>query len=113
MSFAEWVKQNHAQGPSLAGQLQAMAREAATDAHAALMQSYFGQQPGPSAPGTPLSPTQAEVNQDLGNVRGYQQQLDGLAARAPPRRRSRGASRGDESPFPRARRVAGPGEGRV
>jgi hypothetical protein len=63
--FAEWVKENHTNQPSLGAELKAMAREAVKDIRGTIHQAMFGQPEHMSEPGTPLNPTPQLVTADL------------------------------------------------
>lgn len=51
--------------PAFKGQVAALVREFAKDVNSTLHQVFFNQPVGPSELGTPLSPTQKDVNEDL------------------------------------------------
>ena len=89
-----WIRNNHARMPSLRGQLVAMIREAAADISDTMHRVFFGQPVRPGEPGTPMVPTQAQVSQQQGNVRPYNQVLEDAAARGAARQQqARGIDR--------------------
>jgi hypothetical protein len=61
------VKDNHVQQPSFTGQLASLGREALKDTNNTMHEVMFGKQVGQNELGTPLSPTQMDVNKGLGN----------------------------------------------
>jgi len=79
--FAQWVKDNHEQQPSLGAELKAMAREAVKDVRDTVNQAFFGQGDGQREPGAPLNPTMQEVTSDRELLGDYNQKLDQHAAR--------------------------------
>lgn len=80
-SFKEWVRQNHQQRPSLGAELKALGREGLKDLQNAVLHAFPDSMRLHEEPGAPLSPTQAMVTKDVGTVYGFQQVLDGYAAR--------------------------------
>lgn len=54
--------------PKLIGELKAIGREALKETQSTLQEIFFGKPAGPHEPGTPLTPTQAMVNDDLGKM---------------------------------------------
>lgn len=65
-TFMDRVRANHAQMPSLRGQLAAMFREALKDIRGTINQVFFGQSEHPAEPGTPLNPTPQVVTMEQG-----------------------------------------------
>lgn len=80
-SFKEWVRQNHQQRPSLGAELKALGREGLKDLQNAVLHAFPESMRLHEEPGTPLSPTQAMVTKDVGTVYGFQNMLEGYAAR--------------------------------
>jgi hypothetical protein len=79
--FKDWVKKNHQRQPSLGAELRALGRAGAKDLQNAVLHAFPDSMQLHSEPGSPLSPTQAMVTQDIGTVRGFQAALDDYAAR--------------------------------
>jgi hypothetical protein len=65
--FAEWVKENHAQQPSLGAEVRAMGRELIKDVRASLHDTAWGRPEHMPELGTPLNPTQKIITDDLKN----------------------------------------------
>jgi hypothetical protein len=63
--------------PDLGGEIAAFLREGAKDLHNAIVPAFPDSQRGVDEIGTPLTPTQYMVNQDLN---AYEQQLDASAS---------------------------------
>ena len=76
--YLDMRARNVEQLPSFGGEMAALWREARKDINNSLHQVFFGQQAGIGEPGTPLVPTQMQVNQDL-NVHGYNALLEDAA----------------------------------
>ncbi|MDZ4858030.1 MAG: hypothetical protein SGI88_03535 [Candidatus Hydrogenedentes bacterium] len=79
MALMDWIRDNHAQQPSLGAEVKAMAREAVKDVRNTIHEVFFGKGEGMSEQGTPLNPTPQIVTQDMGNVHGYEAMLDGYS----------------------------------
>ena len=67
--------------PGFWAEMGVMFRELVNDLRGTFIQSYFQQPEHLSEPGTPMSPTQYMVNQELGAAQSYDARLDDLAAR--------------------------------
>jgi len=80
-AFKDWVRQNHQQQPALAAELKALGREGLKDLQNAVLHAFPDSMRLHEEPGSPLSPTQAMVTKDVGTVYGFQEVLDGYAAR--------------------------------
>src|ERR1700724_1550539 len=77
----DWLRQKQAQQPSLGAELRALGREGLKDLQNAVLHAFPDSMRLQEEPGAPLSPTQAMVTKDVGTVYGFQQVLDGYAAR--------------------------------
>src|ERR1700722_7377278 len=80
-AFTDWVKQNQQQNPALGAELRAVGREGLKDLQNAVLHAFPDSMRLQEEPGAPLSPTQAMVTKDVGTVYGFQNVLDGYAAR--------------------------------
>jgi hypothetical protein len=65
--FMQWVKENHAQQPSLTAELKAIGREAIKDVRGTIHAAMWGQPEHMNEPGTPLNPTPQIITADLKN----------------------------------------------
>ncbi len=85
--------------PDLGGQLDAMWREGLKDLHNAIVPAFPESQRGVDEIGTPLSPTQMMVNDDLGREygqesdRGYEKMLEEYSQQAQEMGQERGMER--------------------
>jgi hypothetical protein len=80
-AFKAWVRQNQEQQPALGAELRALGREGLKDLQNAILHAFPDSMRLQEEPGAPLSPTQAMVTKDVGTVYGFQEVLDGYAAR--------------------------------
>jgi hypothetical protein len=80
-AFADWIRRNHAQQPSLIAELKGLGRGGLKDVQDVVLHAFPESMRLHEEPGAPLSPTQAMVTQDVGTVYGFQAMLDGYASR--------------------------------
>jgi hypothetical protein len=69
--FMAWMRNNHAQQPSLGAQAMSWLREGAKDLWNAIVPAFPDSQRAVDEQGTPLNPTPQNVTAALGNFHGY------------------------------------------